>query len=390
MLMNFQLPDSLQIQAKKRQEFSRDFALGFLGPDKFVKLRECSKANGGTVLLGHHCDKLNLGVVLTREGSTLSFIVHSMKTAHSLRQLRLQIESNYTNYHSIFRVSSDGSTLLFFHESKTDIEIRNFNSLKKRGSFDLVTICRKFNLLEYFNQIRVSVDFEFILHLGKIVLMLWNKLVLVNKNSLNQAEVLYDCSELPIKERLFGLRYNSEQKALFAVGMTSFFLFGFDGAGLSYSRHIACNQFGRAMRLLGWDPKDNFILIAERIMGNRENYHLIDCRAPDPIFISFLKSQPLKGTYYDSKKQRLFYIEVGVDQSKEIRLVDLKDFRVKYALDDQQKEWDLEFDTELYTALPPIHDMYTYFFMKMARGSLFFKPLRGIDEKNLKDAALRL
>ena len=279
MQMDFQSVDCLQIQARRRQEFNQDFALVFCGSREAFKIRESLQGNNGTVIGGQHCSKLGFGIVLTREGSTLSFILRSVKKTNPLKQLRIQIENNHANYHHLLRVSSDGSTVLFYHESKTDIEMRNFNSLKKRGSLDLTQICSKFNLLERFNQIKGSLDFDFITHLEKTALILVNKLVLVKNDSIDQADILFDCSELSIKERIMALKYNSDHRILFVSGITSFFLFGFDDDELSYSKHIACNQFGRALRLLGWDPKEEFVLIGERIMGNnKENYHLIDYR----------------------------------------------------------------------------------------------------------------
>lgn len=120
--------------------------------------------------------------------------------------------------------------------------------------------------------------------------MLANKLIF-------QADLLFDCSDLSIKERLNALRYESEQRVLLVSGVTSLFLFGFDDAGLSYSRHIACNQLGRAIRLLGWNPKEEFIVIAQRTIGEQESYHLIDYAASDPTFVSFLKGADNHGNF---------------------------------------------------------------------------------------------
>ena len=380
----------LQIQARRRQEFSLDFGLVFVGPGKSFKIRETCKGNNGTVIMGQQCGRLRLGIILTREGATLSFLLHNLRNAQTVKQLCIPIENNYVNYHHIFRVCNDDATFLFYHESKTEIEIRSFNTLKKRRTLDLLPICQKFNLLESLNQIKVSLEFDSIDHLGKIVLVLVNKLVLVKKDSSNNSEILFDCADLNIKERLMGVKYDSEQKVLIASGMVTFFLFGFDDIGLSYSRQIACNQLGRAIRLLGWDPKEEIILIAQRIMGNKENYHLIDYRAPDPVTMSFLKGQSVMGTLYDPEGHKLHFIDVGADKRKEIRTVNFKEFRENYDLGGQQRNYEIEVDTERYTSLPPISETYTYYLMKTFKGLLFFKPLRAIDEKALKDFPLRM
>ena len=165
--------------------------------------------------------------------------------------------------------------------------------------------------------------------------MLASKLILVKKEALDQAEVLFDCEGSNAKEILMGVRYNSEQRVLLVTGMKSFFVFGFNSTGLSCSRAIFCNQFGRSIRLLGWDPKEEIILIAQRIMGNKENYHLIDYHASDPVFVEFLRGQSLMGTYYDSKNHRLFFIETRADQRKDVRIVSFKDFREVFGLDEQ-------------------------------------------------------
>ena len=323
------------IQAQRRQEKKQEYALVFVNSGKSFKVREDKRANSGTVIMGHHDVKLGLGIVLTREGSVLSFVLYNLRTAQTLKQLRSRIENNYANYHHIFRVSSDEKLLLCYHESRTDIEVRRLNTLKQRGSLDLIQICKKFNLLERFNQIRFSLDFDSITHLGKIVVMLASKLILVKKEALDQAEVLFDCADSNAKEILMGVRYNSEQRVLLVTGMKSFFVFGFNSTGLSCSRAIFCNQFGRSIRLLGWDPKEEIILIAQRIMGNKENYHLIDYHASDPVFVEFLRGQSLMGTYYDSKNHRLFFIETRADQRKDVRIVSFKDFREVFGLDEQ-------------------------------------------------------
>ena len=382
--------DCFSIQARRREELNQEYLLVFVNSGKSFKIREDSRAHSGIVTMGHHDVKLGLGVVLSREGPTLSFVYYSMRTTKPLRQLRIQIENNYANYHHIFRVSSDKSILLFYHESRTDIQVRGYISLKLRGTLDLIAICKKFDLLKCLDEIKVSLEFDFITHLGKIVLMLRNKLILVRKDNVDQSEVLFDFAELTTKERLMGLRYSSEQRVLFVMGMASFFLFGFDDEGLSSSKIIECHQFGRAVRLLGWDPKDEFILFAQSTTCNKENYQLIDYCATDPKIVSFMKWKPFLGTYYDSEIQRLFYIEVGFDQRKEIRIVNFKDFREKYDMDNQQIESDLEFDTEHFVSLHPDHEMFPYYFMKSAKGLLYFRPLRGIDEKHVKEAALRL
>ena len=389
--MDFQSVDCLQIQTRKRQEFNQDFTLLVLGSGKSFKVRESHQTNNGTVIAGQHCSKLGFGILLTREGSTLSFVLHSTKTTKALKQLRIQIENNYANYHHLLRVSSDGSTLLFYHESKTDIEIRNYNSLKKRGSLDLTQICRKFNLLERFNQIKVSLDFDFITHLGKTALMLVSKIVLVKNDSIDQAEILFDCSQLSIKERLMALKYNSDHRILFVSGMTSFFLFGFDDSGLSYSKHIACNQFGRTLRLLGWDPKEEFVLIGERIMrNNKENYHLIDYRASEPKTFSLLEEQLFMGSVYDSVNHRLFFIEIGVDERKNLLFTNLRDFREKYDLDEARHDNENALDISYYASLPPMSEAYAYYLMRTLNGMLILKPTRAADEKFLKDFPLRL
>ena len=391
MQMDFQSVDCLQIQARRRQEFNQDFALVFLGSGKSFKVRESRQANNRAIIMGVYCAKLSLGIILTKEGSTVSFILHNVKTTNPLKQLRIQIENNYANSHHLLRVSSDGSTMLFYHESKSDIEIRNFNSLKKRGSLDLFQICNKFKLMERFDQIRVSLDFDSIIHLEKIVLLLANQLILVKKDAIEQGEVLFDCSELSIKERLMALKYNSDHTILFVSGMTSFFLFGFDDSGLSYSRHIACNQFGRTLRLLGWDPKEEFVLIGERIMGNnKENYHLIDYRASEPKTFSLLEEQPFMGSVYDSMNHRLFFIEIGADERKNLIIAHLRDFREKYDSDMEQYHNEVELDISHYSSLPPISEIYTYYLMRSFNGILLLKPVRAVDEKFLKDFPLRM
>ena len=390
MQMNMNILDNLQIQARRRRELSEDFALVFVGSGKWFKVRESIKANAGTVKMQQHDTKLGLGIVLAREGSTLSFILHSLRNIMILKKLRIQIENNYANDHLIFRVSSDDTILLFYHESKTNIEIRRFNSLKLRGSLDLIQICNKFNLLGCLNEIRVSLDFDYISYLEKMVLMLANQLILVKKDFIDQAEVLFDCSKFAIQDRLIGVRYNSDQKVLLVSGTMSYFLFGIDSLGVSYSRKIICDQFGRSIRLLGWDPKDEFIVLAQRVTSNKEHYHLIDYRASDPMIINLLRWQPVLGTHYDSKNHRLFYVHIGEDQKKEIRIVNLKDFRERFNLGEGQSEHEIECDTDHYTSLPPIPDIYVYFLMKFVKGALIFKRLRAIDEKTLKDIALRL
>ena len=176
--------------------------------------------------------------------------------------------------------------------------------------------------------------------------MVASKLILVKRDDVDQSEMLLDCAEHTIKERLNGLRYHSKQKVLFVSGATSFFLMGFDDTGLSYSRTLSCNRFGRAVRLLGWDPQEEFILIAQRTMGSQERYHLIDYRAADPIFASFLNGQSFLGSCYDSINHRLFYIEAGSDQRKDIRFVNLEGFREKYCLIELQNDCDIELDAE--------------------------------------------
>ena len=384
--------DGLQIQAKRRQEFDQDYGFLFVGSGKSYKLRWSSKGNLGTILTGHNHLRLGLVLILAREGSTINFILHSIRNSRRLlKWCSIQIENNYANFHQNVRLCNGESVFLFYHESKAEIEIRSLTSLKKTWSLDLTQMCNKFNLLKYLDQIKASLDFDSITHLGKIVLLLANKLILVKKDSVDQSEVVFDCSELTIKERLMGLRYNFEQRILLVIGMTSFFLFGFDDKGLSYSRNIGCNQLGRAIRLLGWDPKEEFILIAQRIMGDHENYHLIDYRTSDPMIINFLNGKLLLGNCYDSINHRLFYIEIGHDQRKEIRTVSFRDFRAKYDLNEpQQQICEINFDTEHYTAPPPISGIYPYYFMDSLKGTLFFKPLRGTDEKFLIDVPLRM
>lgn len=236
----------------------------------------------------------------------------------------------------------------------------------------------------------MSLDFDSIPHRGKLTLILTNKLILVKMDAIDQAEVLFDCSELSVKERLNGLRYDSEKRVLIISGISCFFLFGFDGTSMSYSRTIDCSQFGKAIRLLGWDPHDQFILIAQRIMEDQENYHLIDYRASDPIIITFLKRQPLLGNFYDLANHRLFYIEVGGDRRKNVRIVNLRDFREKYDFEEHEKHFEIEFDTDHYTPLPPISEIYIYFFMHFLKDFLFLKPLRVYDEKMVKDFPLRM
>ena len=391
MQLDFQSVDRLQIQATRRQEFNQDFTLLLSGFEKSFKIRESFQGIHGTILTGHFCSKLGFGIVLTREGSTLSFILHSMKTSKPLKQLRIQIENNYANYHNRLRLSSEGSTLLFYHESNSNIEVRMLNSLKKKGSLDLTQICSKFNLLERFNQIKGSLDFDFITHLGKTALILVNKLALVKNDSIDQADILFDCSELSIKERLMALKYNSDHRILFVSGMTSFFLFGFDDGGLSYSKHIACNQFERTLRLLGWDPKEEFILIGERIMGNnKENYHLIDYRASEPKTFRLLEEQPFMGSVYDSMNHRLFFIEIGADERKNLLFINLRDFREKYDSDMEQYNDEVELDISHYISLPPISKIYTYYLMRSYNGIVLFKPVRVIDETILKNFPLRM
>ena len=384
--------DSFQIQARRRHEYNQDIAFLFVGSGKSYKLRESYKGNLGTVIAGQNHLKLGLGLILTREGSTMSFILHNNSSSRRLlKRFSIQIENNYANFHQTVRLCNGESVFLFYHESKAEIEIRSLTSLKKTWSLDLTQMCNKFNLLKYLDQIKASLDFDSITHLGKIVLLLANKLILVKKDSVDQSEVVFDCSELTIKERLMGLRYNFEQRILLVIGMTSFFLFGFDDKGLSYSRNIGCNQLGRAIRLLGWDPKEEFILIAQRIMGDHENYHLIDYRTSDPMIINFLNGKLLLGNCYDSINHRLFYIEVGSDQRKDIRTVSFRDFREKYVLNEpQQQICEIEFDTDIYTPLPPISKMFTFYLMDSLNDRLFFKPLRGIDERFLKDLPLRM
>lgn len=307
----------------------------------------------------------------------MSFILYSTKSSQTLKQLRIQMESNYANYHHV-----GDSTFLFYHESKTDIEIRSINSLKKRWSLDLTQICNKFNLL-HLDQIKVSLDLDFISHLGKLVLMLANKLILSEKYSSDQADLLFDCSDLSIKERLNALRYESEQRVLLVSGVTSFFLFGFDDAGLSYSRHIACNRFGRAIRLLGWNPKEEFIVIAQRTIGEQESYHLIDYAASDPTFVSFLKGQTIMGTFYDPTSNWLFYIEVD-DRRKNVRIVDLKGFKEKYELDGQQKEYEIEFDTEHYMSFASNTRSFYLLFNTLSQRHIIFQAFKGHRRKGFK------
>lgn len=143
--------------------------------------------------------------------------------------------------------------------------------------------------------------------------------------------------------------------------------------------------------MLGWDPKEEFILIAQRIMGDQENYHLIDYRTSDPMIINFLNGKLLLGNCYDSINHRLFYIEVGSDQRKDIRIVSFRNFREKYVLNEpQQQICEIEFDTDIYTPLPPISKIFTFYLMDSLNYRLFFKPLRGIDERFLKDLPLRM
>lgn len=388
--MNTNLVNGFQIQARRRLEFNQDCALVFVKYGKCFKIHEDMKANNGTVMMGQNNLKLSIGIVLTREGSTLSFILHNLKNAKIVKQLRMQLENNYANYHHVTRLCNDDLSFLFYHESRPDIELRSLTFLKKRSSLSLAQICQKFNLLNYFDQIKVSLDFDSIPHLGKLALILTNKLILVKMDVIDQAEVLFDCSELSVKERLNGLRYDSEKRVLMISGMSSFFLFGFDDTSMSYSRTIDCSQFGRAIRLLGWDPHDQFILIAQRIMEDQENYHLIDYRASDPIIITFVKRQPLLGNFYDLANHRLFYIEVGGDRRKDVRIVNLRDFREKYDFEEHEKHFEIEFDTDHYTPLPPISEIYIYFFMHFLKDFLFLKPLRVYDEKMVKDFPLRM
>lgn len=130
---------------------------------KPFKVREDKRANSGTVIMGHHDVKLGLGIVLTREGSVLSFVLYNLRTAQTLKQLRSRIENNYANYHHIFRVSSDEKLLLCYHESRTDIEVRRLNTLKQRGSLDLIQICKTFW------SVSIKSDFPLILILSLIL-----------------------------------------------------------------------------------------------------------------------------------------------------------------------------------------------------------------------------
>lgn len=111
--------DGLQIQARRRLEFSQDYGFVFVGPGKSFKLRETIyKGNTGTVVLGQNNEKLGLRLVLTREGSILSFILCNLRNAQVLKQLHIKIENNYINYHHVFRLCNDDSTFLFITNRK--------------------------------------------------------------------------------------------------------------------------------------------------------------------------------------------------------------------------------------------------------------------------------
>mgnify|MGYP001015669393 CR=1 FL=1 len=94
------------------------------------------------------------------------------------------------------------------------------------------------------------------------------------------------------------------------------------------------------------------------------------------------------GTFYDPTSNWLFYIEVD-DRRKNVRIVDLKGLKRNMNWMDSRK-YEIEFDTEHYMSFAPIPEVFTYYLIHFLKDILFFRPLRDIDEKVLKDLPLRL
>lgn len=382
---------SLQIQAKKRHDLN-DYALLLTSPpqSKAIKYRENIKGISGIPLIGQSDPESSLTLLLTKEGSfCLRFLLIRFPHAKMLKQLPIEIQNNDLNYHHLIRICAEHKVFIFYHESKTDLEVRSLISLKLRESVDLLALCEKLNLS--FQEIKVSLDFVYMSHLSKAALMLGDKIVIGGRNSRNEEsrELIFDCAAQNLKEHLVGMKYDCQKKALLAAGLSNYFIFEFNDTTVVRTKIIRCDGLGRRVRLLGWDPSEDLILIAQRTTENKENFYIADYRQMPPYIVNFCRDHPFLGTCYNAVGHEFLYVETDYARNKSVKRMEFKNFRERYGITYEQNdlEWDIEGST--FAFLPSFSFEFSNFMIRKINNMLFVKPMRALDDRHLRDHALK-
>ena len=400
---------NLQLATDMSTETKKDFVLIYVDPknDKYIKVQDATKGFALALVL-EELKNTDIMILLSRNGPfALQFLIATFKSAKIIKKLRLPIQKASLNHRQTIKICSQTKTFLFYHELTPRVEVRSISSLKIKHVFDIEQMTEALNVSKWLPNIKSSIDFVPVPEFNSYAMILGPKIALISKpkggaghvkHQISQEEssqqfpfdcpTIFDCMKQDLKEKFVTLDYDLTRKLLFAVGISSYLLLQLgDGDNIVKSTKILrSDKIKRGMRLLRWDPNEEIIIVAQRAAQNSEKCQIIDYRSYNEgdsmVLINILKDSLMKGEEYNLFDRRLYYTETDCFGRREVKTVDLRDFRNRYTIeyDEDNEATFSECDSEHFVFLPNFTERYQFFFLRFFMNCLVVKPLTSLDE----------
>ena len=413
---------SLDLLTDMTPETKKDFVLIYADPknDKTIKVQDAVKGFGIPLLL-EELKNTEIMILLSRNGPfALQILLGTFRSMRIIKRISLQILKVNLNHRQSIKVCSQSKTFLFYHESTPRVEVRSVISLKIKHTFDLEQMTEALNVSRWLPQIKSSIDFVPVSEFNSYAMILGPKIVFVSAHKEGEGEgaghvkrgsqeessqklpficqTIFDCIKQGLKESFVTLDYDPTRKLLFAVRVSSFLLLQLgDGDNIVTSTKILrSDKMKRGVRLLRWDPNEQVLIVAQRTAQNSEKCQIIDYRSYNEgdsmISINILKDEPLKGEAYNPLDRRFYFIDTDYFGRREIKTMDLRNFRNKYATEcDEDGEIALsDCESEHFAYLPNFTEKHQYFYLRFFMNYLAVKPSHSLDECFMNDVSYKI
>ena len=376
------MDSGLNIQVGKMDDWHDYLPFYFLNPSytKYKRMPEFARGTEGvpiSVAQNHH---YQITICCKRVSSTAVRIAHfSWKSFSWIKAVTVSVPDVNINFKAVLRLSGNkGSDVLFYHESSPIMEVRKTCTLKKIAAFNIETICRSVNMMQYYAELKNVLEPVYVARLSKLLLCLGSIIVLSDRQE--STDIIYRCEKQSKRESFINLYYNSELNKAFAGSSTRIVLLEFDDTGVCGSRILLNPLMKNNLNIISWAPLESIIIYSSRTPQNKDDIYFVDCSGTQPRVICTMKNKLPGQEYYSEEINALLYIDEDFSNKKQARCVWISNIKEEYGASENDSLGQDETDEaiiegEYLASVPERYQKMDRMIMMYYKKTLFCQPL---------------